>query len=260
MPRPRCDRDRQRGRRAPRRGRAGARVPPRRGRRSRRSRTRPLPRPRRTVIVARAPSPACSSTSSQHKSDRPRDLGRAAHPRGDVDGGVDAGARRGRTQRRSEAARFEQRRVDPLRELRGLVERLLHVAPHRSRGAPSPRQDRRPPTRPASCRLTARATRCCWTPSCRSTLDPAAVVVGGQDEPLPGRVQLRDLEAQTVERFPQLLDCGGHPGRSTSRSWLLEVVRHRARGVNRSSTPCDRGGTLPSHLPGATVVPATAGS
>ena len=37
---------------------------------------------------------------------------------------------RRRAQRRGEAARLEQRRVDPLRELRRLVQRLLHVAPH----------------------------------------------------------------------------------------------------------------------------------
>jgi hypothetical protein len=34
------------------------------------------------------------------------------------------------------------------------------------------------------------------------TLDPAAVGIGSQDEPLPGRAQFRDLDAQLVERFP----------------------------------------------------------
>ena len=37
------------------------------------------------------------------------------------------------------------------------------------------------------------------------TLDPAAVGVGGQDEPLPRCMQVRNLEAEPVERFPQRL-------------------------------------------------------
>jgi hypothetical protein len=49
-------------------------------------------------------------------------------------------------------------------------------------------------------------------------LDLAAIVVGSQDKPLPGRAQLRDLEAQPVERFPQRLDVPSLQGGSTSWS------------------------------------------
>ena len=49
-------------------------------------------------------------------------------------------------------------------------------------------------------------------------LDLAALGVGGQDEPLPRRAQLRDLEAQPVERFPQRVDVPSLQRRSTSWS------------------------------------------
>ena len=34
------------------------------------------------------------------------------------------------------------------------------------------------------------------------TLDSPAIGIGGEDEPLPRRTQLRQLEPQAVERFP----------------------------------------------------------
>ena len=70
-------------------------------------------------------------------------------------------------------------------------------------------------------------------------LDPAAVGIGGQDEPLPGRAQLRDLEAQPVERLPQRLDVPSLQGDRPPGRELPEVVRHRTGGVKRPSTPCD---------------------
>jgi hypothetical protein len=39
----------------------------------------------------------------------------------------------------------------------------------------------------------------------QGTLDPTAVGIGSQNEPLPGRAQLCDLGTQPVERFPQRL-------------------------------------------------------
>jgi hypothetical protein len=62
-------------------------------------------------------------------------------------------------------------------------------------------------------------------------LDHAAVGIGGQDEPSPGGAELRDLEAQPVERFAQLLDVPSIQGGSTSCRGLAEVVRHRTTAV-----------------------------
>ena len=75
-------------------------------------------------------------------------------------------------------------------------------------------------------------------------LDPAAVGIGGQDEPLPRRAQLLDLEAQPVERLLQRLDVPEPPERSTS-SAVAEVVRHRAGGVKWPSIPMRREASLP---------------
>jgi hypothetical protein len=37
------------------------------------------------------------------------------------------------------------------------------------------------------------------------TLDPVAFGVGSEDEPLVGRAQFRDLDAQPIDLFPQRL-------------------------------------------------------
>ena len=86
-------------------------------------------------------------------------LRRVVRTGGDVDGDTDARARRGGPQCRGEATRVEQRRVDPLRELRRLVERLLHVASISSSSSfaaagPASMHE------PVRCRLTASATSC----------------------------------------------------------------------------------------------------
>ena len=86
----------------------------------------------------------------------------------------------------------------------------------------------------------------------------AAVGIGGLDEPPPGRVQLRDLEAEPVERFPQRLNV-----RSLQVIDLLLgdfwVVRHRRGVVERPSIPVDRMAAS-AHWPAATVVPVAATS
>lgn len=41
------------------------------------------------------------------------------------------------------------------------------------------------------------------------TLDRVPVGIGRNDEPLSGRVQLSDVEAQPLDRFPQCLDMPG---------------------------------------------------
>jgi hypothetical protein len=69
------------------------------------------------------------------------------------------------------------------------------------------------------------------------TLDSAAVGIGGQDEPLPGSAQLRDLEAQPVERFPQRLDVPSLQDDRPPSRLLPGVVRHRTGGVECASTP-----------------------
>ena len=108
-------------------------------------------------------------------------------------------------QRRGEAARLEQRRVDPVRELRRLVQRLLHVAPHLveerlRRGGIGVRQLAR------ELQVDRERDQVLLRAVVEVALDPAAVGIGGQDEPLPGRAQLLDLEAQPVERLPAALD------------------------------------------------------
>ena len=149
--------------------------------------------------------------------DRRRDLGRVPRSLATSRVAADAGAPGRRAQRCGEAARLEQRRVDPLRELRRLVQRLLHVARQlveerfRRRGIGVRR------ARSASWRLTASATRCCCTPLVQFALDHAAVGVGGKDESPPGCAQLRDLETQPVELFPAARRAQP-PGRSTSSS------------------------------------------
>ena len=123
----------------------------------------------------------------------------------------DAGARRRRAQRRSEAARLEQRRVDPLRELRRLVQRLLHVAPHLveerlRRGRIGVRQIAR------ELQVDREGDQVLLRTVVEVVLDSATVGIGGQDEPLSGRPQLFHLEAQPVERLLQRLDVRRLPG------------------------------------------------
>jgi hypothetical protein len=39
------------------------------------------------------------------------------------------------------------------------------------------------------------------------TLDPAAIAIGRDDQPLPRRTQLRDFESQPIDLFRQRLDA-----------------------------------------------------
>ena len=182
----------------------------------------------RTVTVARVPAPTGSSASSQHEVDRPRDLRWVARARRDFDRGRDAGHDRRRAQRRSEAAGLEQRRVDPLRELRRLVQRLLHVAPHLVEERLRRRADRCPPAGRASCRLTASATRCCWTPLCRSRSMLRRSASAARTS--------RRRDARRLSISAQPVDI---PGRSRHRP---PVVRH---GSCPSSTPAGSSGLAP---------------
>ena len=140
------------------RSRASSEIASRSPRSRPRLRRRALrPRPHRDGRLRR---PRSARAPRDSRSTRRRDLGRVARARLDLDAGRCAGAHRRRPERGAEAARLEQRRVDPLRELRRLVQGLLHVAPHlleeRLRRAGSVSASWR-----ASCRLTASATRCC---------------------------------------------------------------------------------------------------
>ena len=148
----------------------------------------------RTVTVAARLAVGVLERLEPAHVDRPRDFGRVARARCDVDGGRDAGGHRGRAQRRGEAARLEQRRVDPLRKLRRLVQRLLHVAPHLFEEPP--RRSRVGVRQgPASCEVDRERDQLLLHAVVQVALDPPAVCVGRQDEPLPGRAQLRDLSA-----------------------------------------------------------------
>jgi hypothetical protein len=70
-------------------------------------------------------------------------------------------------------------------------------------------------------------------------LDPAAVCIGSQDQPLPGRAQLLDLEAQSVEGLLRRLDVRKLQGDRPPARGLPEVVRHRTGVVKRPSIPYD---------------------
>ena len=122
-----------------------------------------------------------------------QDLGRAARAGGDLHRGRDAGAHRGGAKRGGEAE-LEQRHVDPLREARRLVEGVLHVAAdlleerlcgggigvERGLRELEPHGERHQVLLHAAVQLA---------------LDPAAVGIGGADEPCPRRAQLGELRA-----------------------------------------------------------------
>jgi hypothetical protein len=66
-------------------------------------------------------------------------------------------------------------------------------------------------------------------------LDPAAVRIGGQDQPFSRRAQLLDLQPQPIERFPQCLNLssvqGDRPPAGSSGTLFVivpgrQVVQH----------------------------------
>ena len=125
--------------------------------------------------------------------DGPRDLGRVAPACSDLDAGTNAGGRRGRAQLRREVARVEERRVDPLCKLRRVGERLLHVASHLleellRRSRIGVQQSIR------QLQVDRERDQPLLGPVVELALDQAPVGIGGEDEPLAGRLQLFDLE------------------------------------------------------------------
>ena len=92
-----------------------------------------------------------------------------------------------------------------MRELPRLVQRLLQVAPHLveeclRRGGIVVRQLAR------QLEVHRERDQVLLRAIVEVALDRAAVCVGGQDEPLAGRAELFDLEAQPVERLLRRLD------------------------------------------------------
>ena len=129
-----------------------------------------------------------------------RNFRREARARRHLDACPGAEARRCGTQRRSEAARFEQRGVDPVRELPRLLERVPYVA--------SDLVEELPGRSGILVRQLARKLdvdrerdQVLLNTVVELALDPPAVGVGGQDEALSGCAELLDLEAQPVERL-----------------------------------------------------------
>ena len=151
-------------------------------------------------MVACAPSPRAFEHIETAEVHRSRDLRRVARTCGDLDAGRDADSYRRRAERRGEAARLESRRVDPVRKERRLVKCLLHVAPHlleerlRRRGI-GVRQ------LPRELQVYCEGDEVLLNALVQGALDPEAIGVGREDESLPGRADLRDLDAQPVERF-----------------------------------------------------------
>jgi hypothetical protein len=74
-------------------------------------------------------------------------------------------------------------------------------------------------------------------------LDAASVGIVGDGQPLAGRSQLFDLDAQPVERLLRRLDMRKLRGRPPARG-LREVVRHRTRAVKGPTTPLETDGSL----------------
>ena len=162
------------------------------------------------MIVARPSGADAFERLEPAEVDRARDLGRVPSSCCDLD--VTRGRRaldRRRAQRRAEAARLEQRRVDPLRELRRLVERLLDVARHLVEELPSPPagSDVDEPIRELQVDRE-RDEVLLRRPSWKVALDPAAVGVGCEHEPL------RDARSSSTSRRK----------RSTVLGQLLDVV------------------------------------
>ena len=87
----------------------------------------------------------------------------------------------------------------------------------------------------------------------------AALGIGRLDEPLAGRSQLGDVEAEPVERFPQRLNV-----RSLQViDLLLDDFRSCASSKGRRQAaqhPISRDASLLEHSPAATVVPVAATS
>jgi hypothetical protein len=91
------------------------------------------------------------------------------------------------------------------------------------------------------------------------SLDAAAIGIGPQDEPLPRRAQLRQLEPKTGERLAQCLDGRSlqlfrPPGR------VLQELSVIARAASSSPARRVRDGSLPADSPARTIVTATASS
>jgi len=90
-------------------------------------------------------------------------------------------------------------------ELPRLVQRLMHVAPHLvqerlRRGGIGIRQPAR------ELQVCRECDQVLLRTVVEVALDPLTVGVGGQEEPLSGRAQLLDFEAQPVEGFLWRLD------------------------------------------------------
>jgi hypothetical protein len=92
-------------------------------------------------------------------------------------------------------------------------------------------------------------------------LDSATLGVGGQCEPPTGRLQLRHLETQPVERSLQRLDVpslqGDRPLFLVTRLAKLSVI---ARAASRDPAPRTSGGQPPTYSPAPTVVPGVGAS
>ena len=153
---------------------------------------------------------------------RYRDLGWTRGTRCGFDANRDGSACCHRAEQRTKTACLEYRRVDPLRKLRRLVQRLLHAALHFFEERIRSRRIGREQLR-GELQVHGEGDEVLLYALVQIALDRTAVGVGSQYEPLPRRAQLRDVVAQLVERFAQRLDVPSLQRGSTS--WVVALQK-----------------------------------
>ena len=152
----------------------------------------------RTWIDVGAPAPAPSERVEPRQVDRHHGLRRVAAGRGHVDPGRNARSGRGRAKQCGQVARFERRRVDPLREPRRLLEPVVHGTGHlgeerRQRGGI------RVLGLPGELQAHSERDQVLVDAVVKVTLDRATICVCGQDESPPRGAKLLELHPQSVE-------------------------------------------------------------
>ena len=132
-------------------------------------------------------------------------------PAGDLDAHTRADARRRRPQRDPQAARREQRRIDPVRDFPRPVQCLLNVAGNLLEECPScGRIDVNQST--GKLQVDRESDEVLQRAVVQFALDLAAVGIRGQHKALARRPQLIHLEARSVECFSQCLALPNHQG------------------------------------------------
>ena len=194
----------------------------------------------------RAPSPTPSSTSETAEVDRTGDLGRVAELRLDVDTSANARTCSRRTDRSTQAACLEQRRVDPNGEPPRLGEGQLQIASDCVEELPCR-------TRVGVHQLARELVidgerdKVLLKTVVELALEAAPLGVVSNGESLTGHAQHVELAAQPVERLLRRLDARRHL-RSTSYSGYrkLSVI---VRSTSSEPAPVREEASLPPNSP-----------